>query len=145
MYFLFMIIFLCMGQSYGMQNEVDVIDQDYRVLVPYIVRMLEVTKEEFTPFQLLTSLTQPSAYINIAVRCNYLTPSAHIEQIMQRHKIRMARDWAKQKSSFGQNKDSYHSWFISYFQNEIVPRMVRDLKKERAEQKVLESNSSSGI
>ena len=64
MILLFIIVLMCVEQSYGMQNELDVIEQDYAVLAPYMIKMLKVTKDDFTPFELLKSLTCSDALIN---------------------------------------------------------------------------------
>lgn len=133
MQFLFMFIFLCVPYIGGMQNQLDAIEKDYAVLVPYVVKMLQITKEDFTPFELLNSLMRPEALINSSVMCSCLSPSEHIELIMKKHRIRIGRDWEMQ--NLGHDRSLFHSWFIDYFQSKIVPLMIQELKKERDEKK----------
>ena len=144
MILLFMIVLICVGQVFGMENTEDKIDQDYTVLVPYVVKLLQVTKEDFTPFELLASLAKPDAHINSSICCNFLSPSEHIKQIIQKKKIRMVRDYVEQTSLL-KDKASLGAWFIPYFQQEIAPRMKEELKKDCAEKELREKNSSSGI
>jgi hypothetical protein len=143
MLFLSMLIFLSVSAIGGMQNEIDIIEKDYAVLVPYVIKMLQITKEDFTPFELLNSLMRPEALINKNVVCGYLSPSKHIELIMKKHRIRMARDWGMQK--IGPDKELFHRWFVDYFQRKVVPRMVQELKNERDEKSKQEQHSSSGV
>lgn len=143
MLFLCMLIFLCVPYLGGMQNERDIIEKDYAVLVPYVIKMLQITKEDFTPFELLNALMRPEALINKNVVCDYLSPSKHIELIMKKHRIRMVRDWDMQK--MGPDKELFHRWFEGYFQKTIAPLMVQELKKERDEKKQQEQHSSSGV
>lgn len=145
MLFLFMFVFLCTANIFGMQNQLDAIDQDYGALVPYVVRMLQVTKDDITPFELLRSLTRSDALINSSIKCSYMSPTEHIELIIKKHKIRIAHDWDKQKVHFGNSKALFHRWFVGYFQSEIVPRMIQELKKEREETEQREQHSSSGV
>lgn len=145
MIFLFMIIFIFFGHEYGMQSEVDVIDQDYAVLVPYVLQMFKKLKDDFSPFKLLDSLAKPEAYINFSVTCNYLSPSDHIAQIIQKQRIRMSCDYEIQQQKCAGDKDQLYAWFTAYFQVVIADRMKLLLKQERDQKKLHEQHSSIGI
>ena len=56
----------------------------------------------------------------------------------------MGRDYEEQKLLL-KDKTSLIDWFITYFQQEIVPRMKEELKKDCAEKELREKNSSSGV
>ena len=145
MILLFMIVFICVGQSYGMQNQLDAIEQDYAILVPYVVRRLELSAADVSPFELFRRFANNNSIINFSVPCNYLSPSEHIAHIIKKQRIRMGRDYNSKKIEMGENQKALNVWFITYFQEDIVPRMKEELKKDCAEKELIEKNSSSGI
>lgn len=140
---LFMIVFLYVGSVYSMQYTMDPIDQDYAVLIPYVVQRLQLSADDF-PFELLTSLAQPNNLINSSVSCEYLSSSEHVAQIIRKQRIKMGRDYAVKKTQIVDNAH-LRAWFIAYFQDEIVPAVKRDLRKERNQKEKAEFYSSSGI
>ncbi|CAN5152265.1 hypothetical protein BH09DEP1_BH09DEP1_1060 [soil metagenome] len=142
---LFLMIMFISGQVYSMENKVDkvdVIDKDYTLLTPYVVKLMQITKDDFTPFELLRLLARPDALINSSISCNYASPSEHIQLLLKKQRIRMGRDYEKQKSALG-DKDHLFAWFIAYFQVDIVDDMKKTLKQERDQK--LEATSSCGV
>ena len=148
MIFLFMIIFIYAAPIYSMHQ--NVIDQDYEALVPYVVRMLQVTKDDYSPFQLLEFLARPDALINSTVRCNHLSPSGHLQYLLRKQRIRMGRDYEKQKSVLNsltdiEQKDQLFAWFIAYFQTYVVDRIKKELNQELDQKAGYETNSRNGF
>lgn len=136
----FMIIFLSSLPLYGMQQPVDIIDQDYAMLVSHVNEMLVRTSDFASPFELLNLLAH-SQDINSIVPCAYLSAREHVQLILKKQRIRMGRDCALQRD---RSTENMHTWFKRYFQDEIVPRMKEIIKKERDE-KLREQYSSSGV
>lgn len=140
MIFWCLVIFLWVGQSYSMQTGIDPIEQDYEKLTSFIMQMIERTKENSCPAELLSYL-KTSPDINNTVPCRYCSATEHLSALIKKQTIRMACDFNKECG----DKTKMSEWFIPYFKREIVPRMIVELKKERDALKAHGQCGSSGV
>ncbi len=144
---MYRMIILCLlaNEVVGMQDKLAIIERDCQAIQRYIVQVLNSTGHEISPFAVLESLTKPDALVNKNVHCEYFKPSEYVQEILKKHRIRMGRDYEKQKSVLGSNSSELLSWFTGYIKETIVPRAIEDLKKEHAVDSLYKTYSSSGV